>query len=59
WLAIQQQVFLRIITLIKEQGAALAYPGETVFLQSVPLNRPGNAGSGSSNGGAGSVTLKS
>lgn len=59
WLAIQQQIFLRIIALIKEQGAALAYPGETVFLQSVPLNRPGNAGSGSSNGGVSSVTLKS
>ncbi|MGL5147279.1 MAG: mechanosensitive ion channel family protein, partial [Plesiomonas shigelloides] len=36
WLAIQQEVFLHIIALIKDQGAALAYPGERVFLQSEP-----------------------
>lgn len=47
WLAIQQRVFLHIIAMIKEHGAALAYPSETVFLQSMPLNRLTTSGTSS------------
>lgn len=40
WLAAQQEVYLKIIEIVHAHGADFAYPSETVYMQTIPPDKP-------------------